>query len=130
MCSDGKQTRRQTAARLLLFCLGFCCAAIFLVKGADTVLSRAAVSARIVHEDQPIERALPDTEGKMDINQATAKDLQKVHGIGPALSQRILDEREVRNGFHFLEELMDVSGIGEKRYEALCELFYCPVSVP
>ena len=130
MCSDGKQTRRQTAARLLLFCLGFCCAAIFLVQGADTVHRRAAVSARIVHEDQPIVRASPDTEGKMDLNQATAKDLEKANGIGPALSQRILEMREARGEFHFLEELMDVSGIGEKRYEALRELFYCPVSAP
>ena len=130
MCSDGKQTRRQTATRLLLFCLWFCCAAIFLIQMADTARRRAVVSARAVHEDEPIARALPDTEGKMDINQATAKDLQKVHGIGPALSQRILDERELRNGFHFLEELMDISGIGEKRYEALRELFYCPSSAP
>ena len=130
MCSEGKQTRRKTAARLLLFLLGLCCAAIFLIQGADTAISRAVVSARVVHEDQPIVRTLPDTEGKIDINQATAKDLQNVHGIGPALSQRIIDEREARNGFHFLEELMDVSGIGEKRYKALRELFYCPTSAP
>ncbi len=130
MCSDRKQTRRKTAARLLLFCLGMCCAGILLFQGADTVRSRAVTSARVMHQEQPIERALPDASGKMDINQATAEDLQKANGIGPALSQRILEMREARGGFHFLEELLDISGIGEKRFEALSALFYCPASAP
>ncbi len=75
-------------------------------------------------------RALPDTEGKTDVNLARLEDLQRAEGIGPTLAQRILDEREARGGFHFLEELMDVSGIGEKRFEALSALFYCPASWP
>ena len=98
--------------------------------GAETVRRRAVATVRITHQEEAPIRSLPDTEGKMDINRATAEDLQAVSGIGPALAQRILDEREARKGFHFLEELMDVSGIGEKRYEALSALFYCPVSAP
>ena len=79
---------------------------------------------------QPMTRALPDTEGKTDINRATAEDLEKADGIGPTLAQRILEMRDARGGFHFLEELMDVSGIGEKRFEALRALFYCPAFDP
>ena len=130
MCSDVKQTRRKTAARLLLFCLGICCAGIFLIQGADTARSRAVTSAHVVHQEQPIERASPDMERKMDINQARLEDLLKADGIGPALSQRILDMREARGGFHFLEELLDISGIGEKRFEALRALFYCSTPMP
>ncbi len=130
MLSDRKRTRRKTAARLLLCCLSVCCAGIVLFQGAETVRSRAVATARITHQEEAPIRSLPDTEGKMDINQATAEDLQEVSGIGPALAQRILDERDARSGFHFLEELMDVSGIGEKRYEALSALFYCPMPEP
>ena len=130
MRSDGKQTRRKTAARLLLLCLWVCCAGIFLIQGADAVRSLAPVSVSVLHQDQPIVRALPDPAGKTDINRATAEELQQASGIGPALAQRILDMREARGGFRFLEELLDVSGIGEKRFEALRALFYCPASDP
>ena len=130
MLSDRRKTRRRIAARLLLCCLSVCCAGIVLFQGAEAVRSRAVTTSRITHQDEAPIRSLPDTEGKMDINRATAEDLQAVSGIGPALAQRILDEREARKGFHFLEELMDVSGIGEKRYEALSALFYCPISAP
>ena len=130
MCSDGKETRRKTAARLLLFCLGICCAGILLIQGADAVRSRALTAARVTHQEQPVERALPDTEGKTDINRAGLEDLQKANGVGPALAQRIIEMREARGGFRCLEELMDVSGIGEKRYEALSGLFYCSTPEP
>ncbi len=130
MLSDRGKARRKTAARLLLCCLSVCCAGIVLFQGAEAIRSRAVAAARITHQEEAPIRSLPDTEGKTDINAATAEDLQDAPGIGPALAQRILDERDARKGFHFLEELMDVSGIGEKRYEALSALFYCPVSAP
>lgn len=130
MRSDGKQTRRKIAARLLLLCLWVCCAGILLIQGEDAVRRLVPASVRVPHQEQPMTRALPDTEGKMDINRATAEELQKADGIGPALAQRILEMREARSGFRFLEELMDVSGIGEKRFEALRALFYCPAFDP
>lgn len=118
------------AARLLLWCLSVCCAGIVLFQGIDTALSRAPILTRTAHEEQPVTRAAPESAGKSDINGAAAEDLQKADGIGPALAQRICELREARGGFRFLEELLDVPGIGEKRYEALSALFYCPVSAP
>ena len=129
MCSDHRQTRRKRAARLLLFVCGICCAGIFLFQGADALRGSILTSVRVPHqEEQPVSRALPDTEGKKDINRASLEDLQRAEGIGPTLAQRILEERETRGGFHFLEELMDVSCIGQKRFEALSRLFYCAAS--
>ena len=63
----------------------------------------------------------------MNINLATAEDLQSVPGLGRELSQRILALRKERGGFHFLEELRDVSGIGEKRLAVLKAYFFCPL---
>lgn len=48
---------------------------------------------------------------KIDINLATQEDLIKVYGIGPALSERILKQREVLGGFASMEQLDFVWGL-------------------
>ncbi|MBR5111142.1 MAG: helix-hairpin-helix domain-containing protein [Clostridia bacterium] len=73
-------------------------------------------------------RLLPDgAEGKEDVNRADAADFQTVPGIGPELSRRIVAFREERGGFSFLEELTDVPGIGDKRFDVLKDYFFCPL---
>ncbi len=60
-----------------------------------------------------------DEDGPVDINAATAKDLEELPGIGPVLAQAIVDERERRGGFRSVNELRDVRGIGEARFADL-----------
>ena len=129
MNNEQSKTRRTIAARLLLSCLAVCCAGILLFQAADAILARRPIQTRIARREQPVTRTAPASEGKMDINQAAPEDLQKAEGIGPALAKRICDLRQERGGFRFLEELTDVPGIGEKRFEALSALFYCPTPV-
>jgi competence protein ComEA len=50
----------------------------------------------------------------ININTATLEDLDLIPGIGPVIAQRILDYREEIGQFTHVEELLDVSGIGEK----------------
>ena len=47
----------------------------------------------------------------LDINSATAEDLIKVYGIGAALSERILKQRELLGGFYKIEQVADVWGL-------------------
>ncbi|WP_289045090.1 helix-hairpin-helix domain-containing protein [uncultured Olleya sp.] len=55
---------------------------------------------------------LPKTESqKLDLNSATAEQLQKVYGIGPSYSQRIIKYRHKINGFHSFIELQEVYGL-------------------
>jgi competence protein ComEA len=54
----------------------------------------------------------------VDINTATLTELQTLPGIGPKLSQRIIDERE-RKAFAKVEDLRRVAGIGVKTLEKL-----------
>ncbi|MCX5801097.1 MAG: helix-hairpin-helix domain-containing protein [Candidatus Eisenbacteria bacterium] len=51
---------------------------------------------------------------KLDLNKATAAELDALPGIGPALAGRIIEQRKIAGNFHSVEDLLDVRGIGEK----------------
>jgi competence protein ComEA len=57
--------------------------------------------------------------GPVSLGQATEAQLESLDGIGPALAGRILEYRQQHGGFRSLDELKEVSGIGDKRFEAL-----------
>jgi competence protein ComEA len=54
------------------------------------------------------------TGGLVDLNTADASALDSLPGVGPVLSQRILDWRAANGRFSSVEELGEVSGIGDK----------------
>jgi competence protein ComEA len=56
----------------------------------------------------------------VNINTASAQEIaDKLDGIGPALGQRIVDYRTSNGPFKDIEEIKNVSGIGDKRFEAI-----------
>jgi competence protein ComEA len=65
--------------------------------------------------------AAPGSSGTdlLDLNTATLEQLQSLPGVGPVLAQRILDWRTANGRFSSIEELQEVSGIGEQRLEDL-----------
>ena len=66
----------------------------------------------------PQEEVVPDFP-LLDLNTAPAEELAKLPGIGEALAERIVSYREEHGTFEAVEDLMNVSGIGEKKLEGL-----------
>ena len=60
------------------------------------------------------------------LNSASLDQLESIPGIGPVLAGRILEARDERGGFSSVEDLLDVSGIGEAKLASFRDL----VSVP
>lgn len=56
-----------------------------------------------------------DAAGLVNINTASAAELQTLSGIGPSMAQSIIDERSKNGPFASVDDLMRVSGIGEKK---------------
>lgn len=56
-----------------------------------------------------------DAAGLVNINTASAAELQTLSGIGPSMAQSIIDERTKNGPFASVDDLMRVSGIGEKK---------------
>ena len=66
----------------------------------------------------PPSTAPPQTSGTLNVNDATADQLDELPGIGRTLAQRILEARAHR-AFHSVHELTRVKGFGEKRLRTL-----------
>jgi len=52
----------------------------------------------------------------VNINTATAAELETLPGIGPSMSARIIEYRQKNGAFKKVEDLMNVKGIGEKSF--------------
>lgn len=81
-----------------------------------TESSFSAETAAITESGRP----LPVT-AKVNINTASAAELETLEGIGPVLAQRIIDYREAEGGFKAIEDITKVRGIGAAVFEDVRE---------
>ncbi|GHF73214.1 hypothetical protein GCM10018787_22330 [Streptomyces thermodiastaticus] len=58
----------------------------------------------------------------VSLNTATAEQLETLPGVGPVLARHIIDYRTQHGGFRSVEELRQVTGIGDRRYADLRDL--------
>lgn len=56
---------------------------------------------------------------KVNINKATASELETINGVGPALAEKIIAYRTANGRFTTVDDLKNVSGIGDKKFEAI-----------
>ena len=57
--------------------------------------------------------------GKININQADSSTLQEIPGVGPATADKIIQYREDNGRFQTIEDIKNVSGIGDKTFEKM-----------
>ena len=57
--------------------------------------------------------------GKVNLNSATAAELEALPGIGQVLAQRIVDYRTQHGPFRSVRDLLKVEGIGEKKFDSI-----------
>ncbi len=96
--------------------LGFAAAAWVALHGAWAGPGRGAAlafSGAAGRAGQRMEVALP--KGPVHVNTATADELCGLYGVGPAMAQAIVAEREANGPFRYPEDLRCVKGIGEKK---------------
>jgi competence protein ComEA len=60
--------------------------------------------------------------GKININTADSLLLQSLPGIGPVLSERIIEHRNQNGLFGVIDDIKNVSGIAEKKFEGIKDL--------
>ena len=110
---DGKITKTEW---ILLALTGvFLCVLLVLF-----VRDRAQMKAAGIETDVevPQEEILPDLS-PLNLNTATQEELAQLPGIGEELARRIVEYREAHGAFESMEELMEVSGIGEGKFAGL-----------
>ena len=66
-------------------------------------------------------RATPDQE-RLDLNQATVAELQRLPGIGPVLAGRIVEHRRKHGPFKRPPEIIAVRGLSARKYRQIAHL--------
>ena len=106
--------------------------ALFVTFTLAFFIGRSSVHAQITAERAPEQtvRALPEPEPapeeapRLDLNRASLAELEALPGIGPVLAERIVDWRSANGPFVSAEQIMDVEGIGEKKFDEIRDSIY------
>ena len=77
------------------------------------------IEKKIANSSMTVRRAT--FSGILNINRATAKDLEKLPGIGPVLASRIVEYRKANGAFTSIDDLKKIPGIGGSKLEKFKE---------
>ena len=85
------------------------------ITTSKTVTSKTA-------ENEVVSGTKPSVTEKININTATVEELDTLPDIGPAKAKAIVEYRDTESKFFEIEDIKNVSGIGEKTFEKLKDL--------
>ena len=86
---------------------------------AMQLLFVAPQGALAQQEQRPSTSQVARLDGVVNVNQATAEQLRLLPGVGPAKARAILEYRKSNGAFKRVEDLLSVSGIGERALERI-----------
>jgi len=101
-----------------------------LLKDGQKIIIPYKISNQVtVESDKNISKNIEEVyssssspSDQININTADDHTLQSLPGIGPVLSQKIIDYRNQNGLFEVIDDIKDVSGIGEKKFEGIKDL--------
>ena len=102
-------------AQICLICITT--AFLFVLLGVfigRNISDRISLSA---DEETESSQTMPIIDGKLDINRATIEQFDMLPGIGPVIAERIVAYRTENGLFTNIEQIMNVSGIGQVRFD-------------
>lgn len=97
----------------------FALASTIVAVGLAALLPPAALVGEMAGPAAVLQSQSETPQELVDINTATAEDLQKVPGIGETLARRIIEFREEHGRFEKVDDLLNVRGIGVASLEKL-----------
>jgi comEA protein len=84
-----------------------------------SALMAVAIAVPLLAQDKPAKSpkaAAATLSTPLNLNTATAAQLEKLPGVGARTAQLIVEHRQKNGGFKKVEELMNIKGIGEKSF--------------
>lgn len=87
-----------------------------IIKDGEQVYVDLATVSISSGRSGPVTRAVKRKSGPININRATAGELDSLPGIGPVLASRIIDYRKANGPFTSVDDLQKVSGIGSAKF--------------
>jgi competence protein ComEA len=86
-----------------------------LLGAALAALSLAGIVRMWLAAPAAVPATTPPPAAVLDVNQASARELAGLPGLGPVLAQRIVSRRMVLGSFKRLKDLLDIPGIGPRK---------------
>lgn len=129
---DERILQRQTCILIAMACF-FCAAAIlFQLFCRGEVLydkTSAEITVSTIATPIPENSTISDSgspqstaQEKININTATAEELETLPNIGPVKAEAIVQYRQEQGPFYTIEQIQEVDGIGEKTFEAIKDM--------
>ena len=73
----------------------------------------------IIRSEKSLDNTNKGNTGKININKASQSELKQINGIGDSTANKIIDYRENVGKFKKIEDIKEVKGIGDAKFEAI-----------
>ena len=73
----------------------------------------------IIRSEKSLDSTNKENTGKININKASQSELKQINGVGDSTANKIIDYRENVGKFKKIEDIKEVKGIGDAKYESL-----------